>query len=63
MARIGWHSLRFGGLGRGTVQTTGGLLGRALLQAAYLVVISARDVIDNPFLMPHDAHRYAGIPT
>ena len=40
MARIGWHSLRFGGLGRGTVQTTGGLLGRALLQAAYLVVIS-----------------------
>ena len=30
---------------------------------AYLVVTSARDVIDNPLLMPHDAHRYAGIPT
>ncbi len=30
---------------------------------AYLVVISARDVIDNPLFMPHDAHRYAGIPT
>ena len=30
---------------------------------AYLVVTSARDVIDNPFLMPEDAHRYAGIPT
>jgi len=27
------------------------------------VVTSARDVIDNPLLMPHHAHRYAGIPT
>ena len=30
---------------------------------AYLVVISARDVIDNPLFMPYHAHRYAGIPT
>jgi hypothetical protein len=30
---------------------------------AYLAVISARDVIDNPLLMPHHAHRHAGIPT
>ena len=30
---------------------------------AYLVVTSARDIIDNPFLMPDNAHRYAGIPT
>ena len=29
----------------------------------YLVVTSARDIIDNPFLMPEDAHRYVGIPT
>ena len=38
-------------------------LSEALNALAYLVVISARDVIDNPLLMPHDAHRYAGIPT
>ena len=30
---------------------------------AYLVVTSARDVIDNPLFMPYHAHRYAGIPT
>ncbi len=30
---------------------------------AYLVVISARDAIDNPLFMPHDGHRFAGIPT
>jgi hypothetical protein len=30
---------------------------------AYLVVISARDVIDNPLSMPHDGHQFAGILT
>jgi len=35
----------------------------ALTALAYLVVISARDVIDSPLSMPHDTHRYAGIPT
>jgi hypothetical protein len=30
---------------------------------ANLVVISARDVIDNPLSMPHDGHRFAGILT
>jgi hypothetical protein len=30
---------------------------------AYLIVTSARDLIDNPLLMPHHGHRYAGIPT
>ena len=29
---------------------------------AYFVVTSARDVIDNPLLMPHHAHRFAGKP-
>jgi len=29
---------------------------------AYLVVTSARDIIDNPLLMPHHARRFAGIP-
>ncbi len=38
-------------------------LSAALNALAYLVVISARDVIDNPLHMPHDAYRYAGIPT
>ncbi|OOK66246.1 hypothetical protein BZL29_7674 [Mycobacterium kansasii] len=28
---------------------------------ANLVVISARDVIDNPHSMPDDGHRFAGI--
>ncbi|WP_343602947.1 hypothetical protein [Mycobacterium sp.] len=27
---------------------------------AYFVVISARDVIDNPLSMPDDGHRFAG---
>ena len=30
---------------------------------AYLVVISARDAIDNPLSMPHDGHHFAGILT
>jgi hypothetical protein len=30
---------------------------------AYLVLISARDAIDNPLSMPQHGHRYAGIPT
>ena len=30
---------------------------------AYLVVTSARDCIDNSLLIPHHAHRFAGIPT
>ncbi len=30
---------------------------------AYLLVTSARDVIDNSLLMPRHAHRFAGIPT
>ena len=29
---------------------------------AYLLVTSARDDIDNPLLMPHHAHRFAGKP-
>ena len=27
---------------------------------AYFAVISARDCIDNPLLIPHNAHRFAG---
>jgi len=38
-------------------------LSAALNALADLVVTSARDIIDNPLLMPHDARRYAGIPT
>jgi hypothetical protein len=38
-------------------------LSAALNARAYLVVISARDVIENPLLMPNHARRYAGIPT
>ena len=30
---------------------------------AYLVVISVRDVIDNPLPMPEQRHGFAGIPT
>ncbi|CKN79182.1 Uncharacterised protein [Mycobacterium tuberculosis] len=30
---------------------------------AYLLVTSARDLIDNPLPMPHDGHHVAGIFT